>query len=347
MEAQAILLSQMFEEVELREILSGKAAQIKIDFASSKGETASNQFRLFCVQGDCDCSVKRLKTVDGQLDLTEVVRYSNDSYLFAAVRIFLQILENMTATEATIEVPTGWSIGSVAIEIRYYTRRCSTDKAPLSSLAFSFNEDGDRGSVVSRIVKKKDPSLYKKGAHYSDEPLSSAFRTFVHFSRTLTVSKLKIVLQTAEQVIRELPTAPSLSCQQLIIHTMDPAVPPLLFRFVSPGTKLFIRPYDVGEISLESSVFDSEVVRAASSFESFITSQITDHQLPFLEGEVLYLIAPGVTSKGINRLIWQWLYEERKIVRITISRTRRLISSEILQGLDPSRILSESELPQK
>ncbi|KHJ93912.1 F-box domain protein [Oesophagostomum dentatum] len=227
---------------------------------------------------------------------------------FPTLRSFMFVSKECLALVLLMKPePTGCYVGSAVIEIRYYTRRCCTGKASLSALAFSFEVDEDGGSVVSRIVKKEDPSLDKIGAHYSDEPLSSAFRVFVQFARTLTVSKLKIVLKTAEQVIGELPTAPPLSCQQLIIHTEDPAVPPLLFRFVSPGTKLCIRSYEdvyVGDVSLESSVFDSEVVRAAPSFESVIATRITDHQLPLLRGEVLYLIAPGVTSKGINRLIW-------------------------------------------
>ncbi|KHJ89366.1 F-box domain protein [Oesophagostomum dentatum] len=92
---------------------------------------------------------------------------------------------------------------------------------------------------------------------------------------------------------------------------------------------------------------DFKLVRAARVLQAE-TNNITDEELLSISAPMMWIYGSGVTSKGINGLIKQWLNGNRQIREVTITGTKiHVDANKVLGGLDTSVILSKQEFFQK
>ncbi|KAL6729826.1 hypothetical protein Aduo_000845 [Ancylostoma duodenale] len=107
-------------------------------------------------------------------------------------------------------------------------------------------------------------------------------------------------------ILRELPPMPLFSCKSFLIRTEDKALPPLLLPFITPGCKLAVYSFpfpEPGDIFMDTAFFDSEVLRAAPSFDTEALTGVTDEQFLLLQGSKICMKAPNISSKGINGIL--------------------------------------------
>ncbi|EYC28794.1 hypothetical protein Y032_0007g3432 [Ancylostoma ceylanicum] len=174
----------------------------------------------------------------------------------------------------------------------------------------TFVEDGEGGCVVKRL-KGKRGRFTREGVKYSNETHSSAaIRAFFQLSKNLKAEELSVELDSMdpelERTLREQPTATSPPYKSFLIRTLERALPPLLLPHITPGCKLHVYNYPIQEtedIFINTSFFDTDVVRAAPSFDTEAYTGVTDEQIPLLQARCLYMRAPYVSSCGINRVL--------------------------------------------
>ncbi|RCN51372.1 F-box domain protein [Ancylostoma caninum] len=238
----------------------------------------------------------------------------------------------------------------------------------------SFVEDEDGGCSVRRVRGKRGRKRYSEGVRYSNETyFSASMRAFFQLTKFIEAEELAIEMHTMSpevgNILRELPLTPSFSCKSFLIRTEDKALPPLLLPFIAPGCKLAVYSFpfpEPGDIFMNTAFFDSEVLRAAPSFDTEALTGVTEEQLLLLQGSRICMKAPNISSKGINGILravttfsqcspqifspdaveyWlQWFEGQRRIELISLRETQILNHNEVLDSIDPVRILSWAEV---
>ncbi|KAL6729821.1 hypothetical protein Aduo_000840 [Ancylostoma duodenale] len=210
----------------------------------------------------------------------------------------------------------------------------------------TFVEDEEGGCVVKRVRGKKG-KFTRDGVRYNNETHSSAaIRTFIQLSKGLKAEQLSVEVDAMdpglERTLKEQSAGPTISCKSFLIRTLERALPPLLLPHLAPGCKLQVYNYPIqepGDIFINTAFFDTDVMRAAPSFDTETYTGITDEQIALLQARRLYMRAPYVSSCGINKLLLQWLESKRIISGIGLIETKALNRDQVLEGVDPSKIL--------
>ncbi|RCN51377.1 hypothetical protein ANCCAN_02530 [Ancylostoma caninum] len=199
----------------------------------------------------------------------------------------------------------------------------------------TFVEDEEGGCVVKRVRGKKG-KFTRDGVRYCNETHSSAaIRAFIQLSKGLKADELSVEVDAMdpglERTLKEQSTEASISCKSFLIRTLERALPPRLLPHIVPGCKLQVYNYPIQEPVSQ--------MRAAPSFDTEAYTGVTDEQISLLQARCLYMRAPYVSSYGINRLLLQWLESKRIISRIGLIETKTLNRDQVLEGVDPSKIL--------
>ncbi|CAJ0594384.1 unnamed protein product [Cylicocyclus nassatus] len=199
------------------------------------------------------------------------------------------------------------------------------------TLTFVDVEDG--GCVVKRRKDKRGRSIVTNGVRYQNEKsASAAVRVFFQLTKNIKAQYLSIEMTSENAEIERVLESKTLA--------------PSLLRFVSPGCGLNIYNLDPfsEEIFMDSAFCDSEAVRQAPEFDTEAMVAVSDDQLSLLRAHCLRIKAPYISSKGINKLIMQWLNNQRIIEEILLTDTQRVNEAEVFEGVDKDRILSDVEI---
>ncbi|KAK6728606.1 hypothetical protein RB195_005946 [Necator americanus] len=182
----------------------------------------------------------------------------------------------------------------------------------------SFVEDSNGGCSVRRLVEKKGRKYDRNGVRYTDETYAcAATRVFFQITKSIKAKEITFEMNPmrpeVERVLKEHPTTRKFLCEEFLIRTEDRALPPLLLRFLSPGTKLdvYSNPFpEPGDIFIDTAFFDSDVVRAAPKFDTEALTGVTEEQFVLLQADELSMKAPHISSKAINRILLVRLVEK-------------------------------------
>ncbi|CAJ0598807.1 unnamed protein product [Cylicocyclus nassatus] len=204
-------------------------------------------------------------------------------------------------------------------------------------------------SCIARRIKKEGQNV--GGLEY---PMESCYAVSMRVLFQITkylkpeIVGLELVnIRDVKGALRKLPSTSSLTCEALTVRSTDLSFLPMLMPHVTPGCQLRFQcdPFSFGVLSnnVNSEVFDFEVVKAAPFIDIDVNCDISDEQLVHLRASELRVTwrAPGISEKGLNGLILQWMEGRRKIVRICIT-TKTFNYDMIFENVDKTKVQSNS-----
>ncbi|KHJ96813.1 F-box domain protein [Oesophagostomum dentatum] len=220
----------------------------------------------------------------------------------------------------------------------------------------SFADDGSNGCIVERAAEeeKNRGLLPELQPHYPNEIYQSvAMRTFFQLTRNARITKLhvgtRLMDEQLERILEEQPKNTKITCKLLLVSTNDTKFLLKFLPFITPGCALATNTgciVDPIEFYMDSACFDLAVMRTTPhiQIDDVALAGITDDQLSRVRATRIITRAPRISSCGINHLILQWVNGKRSIIKISLKETRSLDVDSIVEGVDPSYLVSEEEL---
>ncbi|CAJ0593379.1 unnamed protein product [Cylicocyclus nassatus] len=215
-----------------------------------------------------------------------------------------------------------------------------------------FNATKDGGCIARR--EKKGRRIVRVGPKYSETCYVVSMRIFFNMMKYINPEQISIEIGLVRSEVRYLmedfPSEVSLKCDRLTVTAYPLAFLTSLIARVTPGCKLRIydsRPgpfVESGAACIASDVFDFETMKMAPSIDTNVLCEVSDKQFVCLRAHTVFMIAPRLTSKGINGIIAQWTDGKRKIARIHLTAMEGLDKKMVFENVDSANILSESEI---
>ncbi|EYC26098.1 hypothetical protein Y032_0011g1559 [Ancylostoma ceylanicum] len=190
-------------------------------------------------------------------------------------------------------------------------------------------------TLKSMITKRKGRVSVTTGVHYDEDTYTTAMRVLFNIAKSLDILTVKIQLITAaygaitstvprasfgkkeasywrslnpqiERVLKEEPSSTTLCSNTFEIRTEDNTLVSIFLRFLRPKCRLVIFCHgiiDLNKIFLQTSFFDSDIVRAARDIFVDVRSGITDDQVTKLQAPTFRINSPYLSAWSINKLI--------------------------------------------
>ncbi|CAJ0593375.1 unnamed protein product [Cylicocyclus nassatus] len=211
---------------------------------------------------------------------------------------------------------------------------------------FSTVEDG---RCIAHREKKRGQIVIMGPEYPKESCFTVSMRVLFQITKILKPKNILLQLVNIADVkstLSELPSTSFITCGALTVRSDDLSFLPLLMPHVSPGCELRFYnsdPYPYDDNILNPVFFDFEVVKAAPYLDTDAICEINDGQLIQLRASWLDLKASGISERGINGLILQWVEGRRKIVKICILETKTFNHDLVLENVNTNRIQSSCE----
>ncbi|EYC26097.1 hypothetical protein Y032_0011g1559 [Ancylostoma ceylanicum] len=165
-------------------------------------------------------------------------------------------------------------------------------------------------TLKSMITKRKGRVSVTTGVHYDEDTYTTAMRVLFNIAKSLDILTVKIQLRSLnpqiERVLKEEPSSTTLCSNTFEIRTEDNTLVSIFLRFLRPKCRLVIFCHgiiDLNKIFLQTSFFDSDIVRAARDIFVDVRSGITDDQVTKLQAPTFRINSPYLSAWSINKLI--------------------------------------------
>ncbi|CAJ0603596.1 unnamed protein product [Cylicocyclus nassatus] len=231
------------------------------------------------------------------------------------------------------------------MELHIYWRKPESGPKSAHDYALIFVKDGQEGCSVKRMIKKKRKYLELPGTSYSSDILTAAIESMFGLSKVLDIRVLTLSMYSPnsrlEALLAEQPSSQQIARKEFTLDFEgEPSITNHFLRFLKPGCGIIVlKDTSTSEVIEEPELFNHNIFRCARKITLFgWKAGMTDEQLVQLAADNIYITAPHITSRAINKLVREWLEGKRTINSIDLAEVQ-INMTLILQNLDPNAIM--------
>ncbi|CAJ0603587.1 unnamed protein product [Cylicocyclus nassatus] len=230
------------------------------------------------------------------------------------------------------------------VELHIYWRKPESGPKSAHDYALLFVKDDKEGCFVQRMIKKKRKYLELPGTNYSSDILTAAIKSVFGLSDVLDIRGLTVAMYSPnsrlEAVLAEQPSSQKIARKEFLLDFEgEPSITSQFLRFLKPGCGITLLKDTSAEVIHEPDLFDHKIFRCAHKIKLHGWKVgMTDDQLVQLAADNIYITAPHITSRAINKLVREWLEGKRLINAIELEEVQ-INKTLILQNLDPTAIM--------